>query len=234
MLKKYLIKIWHEAAAINNDILISCVKPQKTVKILDIGVFRGELALKRLKNIKNPDIYALDIDDEAIRSSKVLGIKAKKYDIEKGLPFKSNFFDIVCANQVIEHVVNVDSLAQEMFRVLKPKGFLIISTENLSSWHNIFALFLGWQAFSQQISSIKNIGNPFRLNDNQFEKRADIHIHIFTLKGLRELLELHRFKIERVFGAGYYPFFGKVSQILSKIDPCHSAFIGIKARKVKN
>ena len=228
-LSNYQKKIWQSSASLNNNILISYVKPAKTARILDIGVFRGILVVERFKNIKNPHIHAVDIDDEAISSAKKLEIKTKKFNIEKGLPYKSNFFDIVSANQIIEHLVDVDLFMEEIYRVLKPNGYLLLSTENLSSWHNLFALLMGWQAFSQHISHLKNIGNPLRIWGNSIGE--DIHRQIFTPRGLTELTEIHRLKIEKSFGAGYYPFWGSLSKIFSKIDPTHCAFIGLKARK---
>ena len=229
-LSNYQKKIWQSSASLNNNILISYVKPTKTARILDIGVFRGILVVERFKNIKNPHIHAVDIDDEAISSAKKLGIKTKKINIEKGFPYKSNFFDIVSANQIIEHLVDVDLFMEEIYRVLKPNGYLLLSTENLSSWHNLFALLMGWQAFSQHISHLKNIGNPLRIWGNSIGE--DIHRQIFTPRGLTELTEIHRLKIEKSFGAGYYPFWGSLSKIFSKIDPTHCAFIGLKARKI--
>ena len=107
-LSNYQKKLWQSSASLNNNILISYVKPTKTARILDIGFFRGILVVERFKNIKNPHIHAVDIDKEAISSAKKLGIKTKKFNIEKGLPYKSNFFDIVSANQIIEHLVDVD------------------------------------------------------------------------------------------------------------------------------
>jgi len=139
--------------------------------------------------------------------------------------------DLVSANQIIEHLVNVDRFASEIYRVLKPNGYLILSTENLSSWHNIFALILGWQAFSQHISQIKNIGNPFRLSNWEDIPAYYTHVKIFTPKGLKDLFKTHNFQIIDFFGASYYPFPPPLSSILGKIDPRHSPFIGIKARK---
>jgi len=40
----------------------------------------------------------------------------------------------------------------EVYRVCKKMGYIIISTENLSSFDNLFALFLGYQAFSQNLA----------------------------------------------------------------------------------
>lgn len=49
---------------------------------------------------------------------------------------------------MIEHVSNVDLFVSEVFRVLKKGGHAVISTENGSSWHNVFAAAMGWQIFS--------------------------------------------------------------------------------------
>lgn len=230
LLFSYFEKIWHDAADLNNKILKSCIEPEKKAKVLDIGFYRGELSVERFKNIKHPDIYGIDISQEAIKSGKKINIKTVKHNLEKGLPYKSNFFDIIAANQIIEHLVDVDLFVSEIFRVLKPNGYLVLSTENLSSWHNIFALMLGWQAFSQHVSRKSYIGNPLRLMEKRVES-SDIHIKIFTPRGLKDLFRIYGFKMENTFGAGYYPFYGLPSRILSRLDPTHCAFIGIKARK---
>ena len=226
----YLKNIWHDSAKLNNDILKSQITSKKKARILDIGFFRGDLAVERFQNIAQPEIYGIDIDPKAIISAKKFKIKTIKYDLEKGLPYKSNFFDIISANQIIEHLVDIDLFVQEIYRVLKPKGYVVLSTENLSSWHNIFALTLGWQAFSQHISRRSYIGNPLRLQKTKGE-HEDIHIKIFTPRGLKDLFTIYNFKVEVAFGAGYYPFWGLPSYLLSKLDPTHCAFIGIKARK---
>src|SRR3989304_8780035 len=230
LFNKYLNYLWLKSAEQNNRILISRINRANFAKVLDIGCDSGKLIIERVQNIRKPEIYGIDIRSEAVSSSRKLGIRTKKGNAEKGLPFHSNFFDIVSANQIIEHLVNVDRFASEIYRVLKPNGYLILSTENLSSWHNIFALILGWQAFSQNISHLKNIGNPLRIWGDSIGE--DIHRQIFTPRGLTELTEIHRLKIEKSFGAGYYPFWGSLSKIFSKIDPTHCAFIGLKARKV--
>jgi len=230
--KKYLLKIWFDSAEQNHAILISHIEPVKYAKVLDIGCDNGKLVIERLKNITNPEIYGIDLRKEAVLSSRKLGIKAVLGDVEMGLPFRSSFFDVVFANQIIEHLLDVDFFINEVNRVLKPKGYLILSTENLSSWHNIFALILGWQAFSQSLSKVKHIGNPLKLTKYENINPSGMHIKIFTLKGLKELFEIHGFEIQNTFGAGYYPFPLSIAQLLSIIDSTHSAFIGIKARKI--
>jgi len=230
--QKLLLKIWRDAAEYNNETLEKLIDPAESAKVLDIGCHTGKLIKERVKNIEKPEVYGIDIDKKSVSLSKALGIKAVEGDVENDLPFKSNFFNIVVANQIIEHLVNIDGFIKEIHRVLKTNGYLVLSTENLSSWHNIFALLLGWQAFSQHISAIKNVGNPLRVFEYKNLPRNYMHNRILTPKGLAELLELHGFRMEKFFGAGYYPFPPPLSRTLSKLDPTHAAFIGIKARKI--
>src|SRR3989304_9464802 len=233
IIRAYLFHLWRDAALSNNQILISLIDPKPSARILDIGSDSGELITQRVQNVKKPEIYGIDLRKEAVNKSQKISIRALVGNVENGLPFKSNFFDIVSANQIIEHLINLDFFLEEIYRVLKPQGYLILSTENLSSWHNIFALCLGWQAFSQHVSSSSSIGNPLSIRHDTDYKSGTMHIKILTPRGLKELVKLHNFKIEKFFGAGYYPVPPFLSKCLSKLDSTHSAFIGLKARKEK-
>lgn len=231
LLYSYLKNIWHKSATLNNQNLASLVENGKDLKVLDLGCESGSLILKRIvSKIKDPQIFGIDIDPKAVKEAKKRGVIAIQADLEMPLPYKANFFNLVSANQIVEHLVNTDLFLKEIFRVLKPHGYLILSTENLASWHNIFALIMGWQAFSQDVSELKRVGNPLTLIRSRKPKWTQ-HLKIFTLRGLREAVELAGFEIEKVFGAGYYPFPPSISATLSKINPSHCAFIGLKARK---
>ena len=66
-------------------------------------------------------------------------------DLNKKFPIKDNSVDVVVSDQVIEHLTDVvDNFVKEIFRILKPEGYAVISTENLSSWNNLFALLFGY------------------------------------------------------------------------------------------
>ena len=141
--------------------------------------------------------------------------------------------DLVHANQVIEHVSDVDLLTSEMMRVLKPGGTFVVSTENGSSWHNIFASILGWQMFSLTNMSAKKagVGNPMALLRNQpIEFGTWTHKVIFNYRGLIEFFQIHGFVDLQVKGAGYYPLPSK----FACLDPRHAHFLTIRGRKPKN
>lgn len=65
-------------------------------------------------------------------------------------------------------------------------------------------------------------------------KKEDIfvlHKKIFAFRSFKEIFEVNRFKVEKILGAGYYPFPQKLATFFSSLDPRHGAFIIIKARK---
>lgn len=130
------------------------------------------------------------------RACRARGIEVHECDLKVILPFADQTFDLVHANQVIEHVPDVDLFISEIFRVLKPGGRAIISTENGSSWHNIGAAVLGWQIFS--LTNVSNraagLGNPLSLMRGGAVPFASwTHEVIFNYRGLTEFLTVHGF-----------------------------------------
>lgn len=52
------------------------------------------------------------------------------------LEFPDNFFDEICARDVLEHITHTrtDEALKEWYRVLKPEGKIYIQTPNLKGW----------------------------------------------------------------------------------------------------
>lgn len=91
---------------------------------LNIGVGNGWLE-EHLTH-EGWKIQSLDPNESAIRRLKTRGLKASTGFIE-ALPYKSNIFDVVFCSEVLEHLSRdqMESGLQEMFRVLKPDGYLL-------------------------------------------------------------------------------------------------------------
>jgi len=70
--------------------------------------------------------YIVDTSRNAILNLKKVGFKAFWGDA-KNLNFQNNFFDLVAAFNVLEHVDNDQEAFSEITRVLKPGGFFIFS-----------------------------------------------------------------------------------------------------------
>lgn len=230
MLKNTFHKMRQKAMFLNQRNILSLLEQDESARLLDLGCNDGEWTLELAGIIQTKDIDGLDIVEERLREAAEKGIKTHFGNLNEDLPFEDNSFDCIHANQVIEHVQDLDHFTGEIYRILKPGGYTVISTENLASWCNIFALILGWQPFSAtNISGTRlGVGNPFAINrGDEVQFRSWLHNHVMSSSALREVFEIHGFKVERLVGAGYFPF----PAVFGKLDVRHSHFITLKARK---
>lgn len=153
------------------------------------------------------DVYNLDVDD---------------------LPYNDEQFDVVIFSEIIEHLFyGVPHALNEINRVLKKDGFLILTTPNLASISNRIKLLLG-KSINWELSGEK----PFFQRD--IYKR---HNREYTLEELRYLLKKSGFKIDRHFYWNYpasvskKPLLKWVVNFISTIIPKSKAIICVVAMK---
>lgn len=228
--------LWEDAWELNRQSMISLLDPGIET-LLDCGCDDGEFTERVALSVKAGRAMGIEIDEVKAEKAMARGIEVIIGDLNHEFKLEDSFVDGAIANQVIEHLCNTDNLLSEIWRVLKPGGILVLSTENLASWHNILALLLGWQPFSLTNISEHHmgIGNPLSLHRGEKGiPKPSQHLRIFTIRSLVELLENQGFEIEQLLGIGYFPFKGKTARVLSKVDPRHSALITIKCRKPKS
>ncbi len=124
--------------------MLRLVESNKDAALLDIGCDDGVWTLKIANTIGTKSLYGMEVIAEAARKSEMKKIIVAKADISDRFPYKSETFDVVHANMVIEHLYKTEHFVKEIFRVLKPGGYCVIGTDNLASWHNIVSLMFGW------------------------------------------------------------------------------------------
>ncbi len=110
----------------------------KGKKILDLGCGTG-YGSKELMKLGAKEVSGIDINREAIKFAiknfqTKSDIRTKKLTFQVGdstkLPFRNNSFDVIVSFEVIEHIQNYRKYLQEVFRVLKNRGYFIFSTPN--------------------------------------------------------------------------------------------------------
>ncbi|MFQ5772612.1 MAG: class I SAM-dependent methyltransferase [bacterium] len=74
-------------------------------------------------------LIGLDIDLKRLREAKMRGILVVYGDATK-LPFKNDSFDAIISFHVIEHIKKDLAFVNEIYRVLKNSGFVIMITPN--------------------------------------------------------------------------------------------------------
>ncbi len=204
--------------------------PANVDKLLDLGCDDGVWTSRLASQSHAQEVVGVDIVQERLEQAHKNGVVAVHADLSGNVPLPSNEFDLIHANQVIEHVPDVDCFASEIFRLLRPCGRAILSTENTSSWHNIFASLFGWQNFSSTNVSEKKlgIGNPWALHrGEQGHLKTWTHKVIFSYCGLKEFCEAHGFRVITIRGAGYYP----LPAWFGDLDVRHAHFITVVCEK---
>lgn len=162
--------------------------------LLDVGCGDATIT-KKFKDTFGCKVIGVDLIEENIVKAKEKGIDVKLVDLNcDKLPFKAGSFDGVFSGEVLEHVVDTERLLDEMKRVLKKDGILLITVPNIANWYNRFLLFLGYLPHFVESGSKEAYGTPYgELNG---------HVKAFTQNSLVKMLERHGFRIEKVSGAG--------------------------------
>ena len=188
--------------------------------LLDIGCGTG-LNANFLKE-KGYEIYGIDVSKIAIDKFNKKGFKGKIMDISQELEFEENFFDVIFASEVIEHVSYTEGFLKEIKRVLKPGGILYLSTPNSSFWPYRILSLIG-----------------FTLSQTQHKG----HVRFFNKDSLSRTLKDNQFKIERYcsrimplivpFDFRYFKLFGFIREFRVKTNNFfwHLSFF---ANKVSN
>ncbi|MEM3365319.1 MAG: class I SAM-dependent methyltransferase [Candidatus Bathyarchaeia archaeon] len=114
-------------------------------EILDVGCSPGYLTFAMHK--LGFKVQGVDLNpNQCIKEIRESGIAIKRCNLDnEPLPFEKECFDAVVFTEVIEHLNpwRINSVLQEIKRVLKPYGMLILSTPNLAALENRLFLLIG-------------------------------------------------------------------------------------------
>lgn len=149
-------------------------------KFLDVGAATGffmSIAKKR-----GYDVTGVEISDYASEKGREKGLQIYTGDLHS-VAFQSDMFDVVSLCDVLEHVPSPTKFLEEVTRILKPGGYILINTPNAESivakilrtrWHLIvppehlhyfsprnLSQYLLKQSFA--IKNVSTIGKRFTL-----------------------------------------------------------------------
>lgn len=109
------------------DVLEQNLPPKGGLEVLDAGCGGGATmeSLRRYGRVRG-----MEISEEAVEYNRERGREVVPGSIE-GMPFPDESFDLALALDVIEHVPNDLQALEELFRVLRPGGFLLVTVPAL-------------------------------------------------------------------------------------------------------
>jgi SAM-dependent methyltransferase len=120
-----------------------------------------------------------------------------------GVEFPSTFFDAVTMWDVLEHLPNPLEVLKDIYRILKPKGFLIIETLNIDSW-NARIMKDQWPLYSPPYHLFYYSARTLEgiLQSCGFRPIAIIPINMYirTLHGYRKINLYKNFLLKRLLG----------------------------------
>jgi mRNA (guanine-N7-)-methyltransferase len=124
-----------DSRATNRANLLIRMLPQDFIPetMLDIGVGDGSItsAIQRHYDLPKDKVFGTDIVTPREEPSFTFNLVDGS-----DLPFNDNSFDLITANMVLHHVDDLDGLLQEIRRVLRPNGYLVISEHDILSSMN--------------------------------------------------------------------------------------------------
>ena len=144
-------------------------------KFLDLGCANGSLmyAMRGL----GWQVSGVDVNGDAVEIARKHDLDARAGTLESA-HFDDDAFDVVYLGDVIEHVPAPRAVCQEIHRVLRPGGLVVMRTPNAAC---------GFAALTLAASSITG--------SSWAHSEAPYHLHEFTPQGLARLLESLGFEV---------------------------------------
>jgi len=190
--------------ALELDLLIKLVNPQKGLKMLEVGIGTGLFAMEFRKF--GMEVLGIDPSEKMLEIAQSRGIPVK-YGVGEDIPFEDDTFDVVLAMTSMEASKEPSRFLSEMKRVAKPSGKVVVAVLNLFSFYGLSRRIRGF--FRKSIFNEMHFYNYW-----EFKKLLQRHLEevyvsssvFFNPSPLKFVLE--RAEAIEDFGRKYWKPFG--------------------------
>lgn len=174
-------------------------KPFVKGRLLDFGCGEGQFLHMISKYCEST--YGVDVAQLPIEKAhnRYPDIEFSLLNDEGRTRFQDNFFDAITAITVLEHILDIETTLDEINRILKPGGYLLIATTQITRIKMLLVMMYSLDKYFYPTSS---------------------HIRHFTRRNLADILQKKGFKVIKY--KKYLTFLGFIPLgqmvIASKID----------------
>jgi SAM-dependent methyltransferase len=194
--------------------------------ILDAGCGNGLYADQFMRRF-TPHVEAFELEIERVEEARQM-VPHAVVAVAERLPYKSNLFDVVFSNEVIEHVQDDRQAMVEMVRVTKPGGRVMIFCPN--RWYPVEQHGHYWRGKY-------HFGNTPLINylPDVLRNRLAPHVRAYTMRGMRRLyhgLPVQAIHHGRIYG-GYdniarrSPMLGRLVRLLYALEATPLQMFGL-------
>ena len=174
--------------------------------VLDAGCGDG-LLTQKIKERGN-EVIGVDISSYAKELAEKRNVRVVLHDLEvTPWPFGTDNFDVIVGSEILEHIINLNDFLRECYRILKKRGFLLLTVPNVVYWKARVKFLFG--KFSDQ--SHKG------------------HYHYFTQKTLADLLTKNGFQVVKFIGIGGFT----ITRTIYKLFPSLTGDLLVKSVKIE-
>jgi 2-polyprenyl-3-methyl-5-hydroxy-6-metoxy-1,4-benzoquinol methylase len=155
--------------------VLRVLEPLPRGRLLEVGCCAGRL-LEAMAGM-GFEVVGADIAAGAVARCREKGLRAERVDVEEGINL--GFYDVVVANDVLEHLFDPWHFVAECNRSLVRGGALILSTPNFGCWRDMPRYILG---------------------ESPSEIQSREHVRYFSAGLLRNVISQQGFAVHRLHG----------------------------------
>jgi ubiquinone/menaquinone biosynthesis C-methylase UbiE len=112
--------------------------------VAEIGCRNGKQAAYYQQQAGIQEMHGFEIGSAPLELASQRGILTHVWiSGVSACPVEDNFFDAIIAGDIIEHLVDTDVFLEELSRVVRPGGYILITTPNLAWWWNRMRFLFG-------------------------------------------------------------------------------------------
>lgn len=200
-----------DTTQLDRRLILKSLHQLKAEKMLDTGAGPCNLTQQMARAVGSTEVYAIDMQPPS-KGCRENSINFIQGDLNERLPYKDSSFDLITSIHTIEHLTDTDQYLAEIYRVLKPGGYLFIATVNLAALHYRLMLLFGF---------LPNCLAPSRHKISPFkgEHGKNPHKSVFTHKALMEITSKHGFQLINGISHTIYTLPTPLANLICKFWP---------------